>query len=180
LLDVANLGWKLAATVRGHAPEGLLDTYHAERHPVGQRVVMHSQAQSALLAPGASVTALRELFGELLAVPDNAHRIAALLAGSDVRYGSGMHPLVGSFVPDFPLTVEGRATRLAELARTARPLLVDLTGGFATDLGDNVDVVAGKAEHPPAEAMLIRPDGYAVWAGTDRAGLAAAARAWFG
>ncbi|MGS2646641.1 FAD-dependent monooxygenase [Streptosporangium sp. G12] len=86
LQDVVNLGWKLAAEVHGWAPPGLLDTYHDERHPVGERVVMHTQAQSALLAPGGEVTALRTLFAELLDHDENRRRVAELIAGSDIRY----------------------------------------------------------------------------------------------
>ncbi|MFF3438427.1 FAD-dependent monooxygenase [Streptosporangium sp. NPDC002721] len=86
LQDVVNLGWKLAAEVHGWAPPGLLDTYHGERYPVGERVVMHTQAQSALLAPGGEVTALRTLFAELLEHDENRRRVAELMAGSDIRY----------------------------------------------------------------------------------------------
>jgi 2-polyprenyl-6-methoxyphenol hydroxylase-like FAD-dependent oxidoreductase len=183
LLDAANLGWKLAATVRGWAPAGLLDTYHDERHPVGRRVVMHSQAQSALLAPGSEVTALRELFTELLTVPENTHRLAELLAGSDVRHGSGPHPLIGRWVADFPLTVAGRDTRLAELSHAGRPLLLAFAGDVdIAGWADRVDVVAATSRRAPADVVLIRPDGYAAWAG--RAGeidsLRAALRTWFG
>jgi 2-polyprenyl-6-methoxyphenol hydroxylase-like FAD-dependent oxidoreductase len=186
LLDVANLGWKLAATVRGWAPAGLLDTYHDERYPVGQRVVMHTQAQTALLAPGAEVTALRELFGELLAMPDNTRYLATLLAGADARYsGAGGHRLVGAWVPDFPLTVDGRATRLAELARTGRPLLLDLVGDpalaeIAAGWADRVDLVVATVTNLPADALLIRPDGHAAWVADGREPLSSALGNWFG
>jgi 2-polyprenyl-6-methoxyphenol hydroxylase-like FAD-dependent oxidoreductase len=184
LQDVVNLGWKLAAEVHGWAPDGLLDSYHDERHPVGRRVVMHTQAQSALLAPGGEVTALRELFGELLTAPDNVHRLAALLAGSDIHYGGGAG-LEGRWVADFPLSVAGRSTRLAELTREARPLLLDLTGDpelaeVAAGWSDRVDCVVAHADQPPFTAALIRPDGYAAWvAGTDRS-VVDSLRAWFG
>ena len=79
-----NLGWKLAAELNGRAPEGLLDTYESERYPVGQRVMMQSRAQTALMAPGPEVTALRTLLGELFAIPERREHMAALLAGSDV------------------------------------------------------------------------------------------------
>jgi 2-polyprenyl-6-methoxyphenol hydroxylase-like FAD-dependent oxidoreductase len=182
LLDAANLGWKLAATVRGHAPQHLLDTYHDERHPVGERVVLHTQAQSALLAPGPQVTALRTLVGELLTEPGNARRIAAMLAGADVRYGD--NPRVGTWLADFPLTVEGHATRLAELARTGRPLLLDFTtdptlADVARGWADRVDHVVATAATPSADAVLVRPDGHTAWisgAGTPEAAL----RDWFG
>lgn len=186
LQDVANLGWKLAATVRGWAPEGLLDSYHGERHPVGERVMMHTQAQGALLAPGDHVTALRAVFGELLTDQANVRRIASMLAGSDVRYppGRDAHPLVGRWVVDFPLTVAGRTTRLAEVARTGRPLLLDLAGGTFADAAagwaDRVDVITGSSTEAPADAVLIRPDGYAAWAAPSTDSLVEALRSWFG
>lgn len=190
LLDVANLGWKLAATVRGWAPESLLDTYHTERHPVGERVVMHTQAQSALLAPGGQVTALRSLLGELLAVPGNALRIADMLTGEDTRYpcaGDVRHPLAGRWVRDFGLRVAGRSTRLAELARTGRALLLDFTGdrvlaGIAAGWRDRVDLVVAESADPPAAALLVRPDGFAAWVADAEpaASLPGALRAWFG
>jgi 2-polyprenyl-6-methoxyphenol hydroxylase-like FAD-dependent oxidoreductase len=94
LQDTMNLGWKLAAQINGTAPTGLLDTYQSERYPVGQRVMMHSLAQIALMSPGPEVAALRTLLGELFASPDAQQHMAALLAGSDVRYDTGDdHPL---------------------------------------------------------------------------------------
>ncbi|HEY1573964.1 MAG TPA: FAD-dependent monooxygenase [Pseudonocardiaceae bacterium] len=185
LSDAANLGWKLAATVHGWAPSALLDSYHDERHPAGERVVTHSLAQAALLAPGNEVTALRELFAQLLTVPENTHRLAELLAGSDVRHGAGPHPQTGRWVVDFPLTVEGRPIRLAELTRNGRPLLLDFTGAvgdLAAGWADRVDHVVASAERAPADVVLVRPDGYAAWAGSPREidSLGAALRTWFG
>ncbi|MGH3625174.1 MAG: FAD-dependent monooxygenase, partial [Sciscionella sp.] len=112
--DAANLGWKLAAQIQGWAPPGLLDTNHTERHPVDERVFMHSQAQTALMAPGPEVTALRELFGELLQRKDNIRHIAHMMAGSDIRYDMDTedpHPLVGRFIPDLPLVTGTEPTR---------------------------------------------------------------------
>lgn len=189
LQDVVNLAWKLAAQIRGWAPAGLLDTYHDERYPVGERVVMHSQAQTTLLSPGGDVTALRALFGELLGDPANVRRIGNLMAGADIHYGGGEGP-VGRWVRDFPLTVEGRATRLAELAHDARPLLLDLTGDprlaeVAAGWADRVDTIVAEATDAPAAALLIRPDGYAAWAAeadpdTWPESLAEALVTWFG
>ncbi|RZU19634.1 2-polyprenyl-6-methoxyphenol hydroxylase-like FAD-dependent oxidoreductase [Kribbella rubisoli] len=188
LQDAINLGWKLAAEVQGRAPAGLLDTYESERRPVGERVVMQTQAQTALVAPGNEVTALRELFGELLTEPRNVQRIAELITGADIRYYDGPHPLVGRWAPDF--TVQDAApsqagVRLAELMRAARPLLLDLTpdGAFAaTAVPDEVDVVTGLGERPIA--MLIRPDGYVAWAAerdgaAEQDGLRDALAQWF-
>lgn len=184
--DTINLGWKLAAHVNGTAPDGLLDTYQSERHPVGERVMMHSRAQTALMAPGPEVTALRELFGELLTIRDVVQHMAALLAGSDVRYDVGDdHPLSGRLVPDLALD-DGR--RVAELLHDARPVLLDLDGNFA-DLApgwaDRVDTVSASITDRPAAAMLIRPDGYVAWAADTfdeaaEAGLRAALQRWFG
>ncbi|MBV6700503.1 FAD-dependent monooxygenase [Kitasatospora aureofaciens] len=191
LQDAANLGWKLAAELRGWAPPGLLDSYQRERHPIGRRVFMHSQAQMALMSSGPAVTALRALFGELLSHEDNLARIAALMAGSDIRYDSDCpHPLAGRFVPDLPLVTAAGPTRLAEAARSARPLLLDLDGRGAelTDLvagwKDRVDVVSASCPEPPAGALLVRPDGYVAWATgpgeADPDGLTRALRTWFG
>ncbi|MGW6281121.1 FAD-dependent monooxygenase [Kribbella sp. NPDC055071] len=192
LQDAVNLGWKLAAELHGWAPEGLLDTYESERRPVGQRVVMHTQAQSALIAPGKEVTALRELFGELLTDPANLQRIADLLSGADIRYGGGAdirsaaadgsHPLVGRWAPDLMVGT----SRLAELTRSARPLLLDLTPGAsfaATVSTDRVDVIAAPAD--TTIAMLVRPDGYVAWAAdhageAEQEGLRTALSEWFG
>ncbi|HTM83585.1 MAG TPA: FAD-dependent monooxygenase, partial [Mycobacterium sp.] len=189
--DAMNLGWKLAAAVRGWAPPGLLDTYHAERYPAGQRVMMHSMAQAALMAAGPEVAALRTLFGELLSTSDGASHIANLLAGADVRYDVGDgHPLSGRLVPDLMLD-DGR--RVAELLRNGRGLLLDLSGGnyagAVPGWEDRVDILIGTvvatAPNRPAQAVLIRPDGYVAWAADglgegDADRLAAALRRWFG
>jgi 2-polyprenyl-6-methoxyphenol hydroxylase-like FAD-dependent oxidoreductase len=193
LQDAAGLGWKLAAEVRGWAPPGLLDTYEAERRPVAERVVMHTQAQSALIAPGSDVTALRQLFGELLRQPGAVQHIADLMSGADVRYDPGTddpHPLAGRWAPDLVLD---DGTRLAELTGTARPLLLDLTpaaslGDELRGWADRVDVVAAKpGPAAPATALLIRPDGYVAWASgapepdeAERKALRVAAERWFG
>jgi 2-polyprenyl-6-methoxyphenol hydroxylase-like FAD-dependent oxidoreductase len=191
LQDVVNLGWKLAAQVSGWAPAGLLDSYHDERHPVGNRVVMHSQVQSLLLSPGSDVTALRALFGELLTSHDTTHHLANLISGADIHYTRGdtdTDPLVGTWAGDFPLTVQGNTTRLADLTRTARPLLLDLTGDpaladIAAGWTDRVDLVVATTPAPPFAAALIRPDGYLAWvagSGSPDAALHTALRTWFG
>jgi 2-polyprenyl-6-methoxyphenol hydroxylase-like FAD-dependent oxidoreductase len=188
LQDAANLAWKLAATLRGWAPEDLLDSYETERHASGERVFMATQAdRTALLAPGAEVTALRQLFAELLARPENVRMIAELMAGADVRYDMGHEQPAaptGAFVPPLAVTVDGHPRRLAELLRDARPLLLDLTGGddlaqTAEPWQDRVHRVTATAEDAPAPAMLIRPDGYVAWAGADPDGLKTALTRWF-
>ncbi|WP_326692226.1 FAD-dependent monooxygenase [Streptomyces sp. NBC_01795] len=188
LQDAANLAWKLAAAVQGWASEDLLDSYETERHAAGRRVLTQTQAASALLAPGADVTALRELFAQLLDHTENVRMVAATMAGADVRYDMGEeHPAAptGWFVPPLDLTTDdGHTRRLAELLRDARPLLVDLTGGSdlaatAEPWSDRVHRVTATADEAPAPALLIRPDGYVAWAGADPDSLKAALTRWF-
>ncbi|MFI6047256.1 FAD-dependent monooxygenase [Nocardia sp. NPDC051321] len=170
LQDAANLGWKLAATINGWAPTGLLDTYHAERHPVGVRVMMSSLAQTALFAPGPEVTAMRTLLGELLEQPENTAYIARLMSGSDTRYETGdPHPLSGRMVPDLTLETPDGTQRVAELLRKARPVLLTLTDNpaiteVAAGWRDRVDTIPATSAKAPADALLIRPDGYVAWA----------------
>lgn len=175
LQDAVNLGWKLAARLRGDAPSGLLDSYEAERAPAARRMVVNAQAQTALTAPGSDVTALRELFTELLGHRDTVQHLAELLAGADVRYEMGVpeaeaHPGVGRFAPDLEVIADTGPVRLAELARTARPLLVDLTEDATAaealaDRSDRLTLVTAKPQSgSPATALLLRPDGYVAWA----------------
>jgi hypothetical protein len=148
--------------------------------------MMQSQAQTALMAPGPEVAALRTLLGELFTIPDVAEHMAALLAGADVRYDVGDdHPLSGRPVPDLTLD-DGR--RVAELLHDGRPVLLDLDGTVADAArgwADRVDVVSTTVEDRPAAALLIRPDGYVAWAAdtfgaAEEEGLRAALRRWFG
>lgn len=186
LQDTVNLGWKLAAVVNGWAPPGLLDSYEAERHPVGQRVMMHSMAQSALMAGGPEVAELRKLFGELIAMPEVSEHLGRLLAGSDVRYDVGDdHRLSGYLVPEVTLD-DGR--RVASLLHKARPVLLDLCGGAAATgargWADRVDIVEAELAGGPA-AILLRPDGYVAWAADEfvagaTSSLEAALGRWFG
>jgi 2-polyprenyl-6-methoxyphenol hydroxylase-like FAD-dependent oxidoreductase len=184
LQDTVNLGWKLAAAVHGWAPAGLLDTYESERRSVGERVMMQSLSQQALMSSGPEVDALRTLFGELLEKPQVRDHMAHLLAGSDVRYDVGdEHPLSGFLVPELTLS-DGR--RVAELLREGRPVLLDSSGGgfveTAAGWADRVDLVACTIEESSAAGMLLRPDGYVAWA-TDSSSapnLSAALERWFG
>lgn len=193
LQDAANLAWKMAAAVHGWAPRQLLDSYESERHPLGRRVFMQTQAQTALMAPGSDVTALRELFSELLTEKGMVLHVADLLAGSDVRYDMDAETESGPtgwFAPELDLTLDdGRNVRLAEMLRTARPLLLDftgdaLTGGVLTvasaPWSDRVDRIAATVRNGTTTSMLIRPDGYVAWSGTEPTALTDALGRWFG
>ncbi|MGH3377679.1 MAG: FAD-dependent monooxygenase [Mycobacterium sp.] len=195
LQDAINLGWKLAAVIHGWAPAGLLDSYDAERRPVGERVAMHSQAQLALVAPGAEVTALRELFTELLHDERAVAHIANLMAGADICYDMGVrdtHPLVGRWAPDLLLKTDNGPVRLAELTTTARPLLLDLTEKASLTMAangwrDRVDVVSARSRDASTTGLLLRPDCYVAWATDascpdhfDRESLRTALTTWFG
>ncbi|WP_214406058.1 FAD-dependent monooxygenase [Pseudonocardia lacus] len=186
MTDVVNLGWKLAAAVRGWAPADLLDSYHRERHPVGERVLMHSRAQTALIGPGPHITALRELMDELLANPANVQHVSDLMSGADTRYDMGStedHDLTGRWLPDLPLDTAAGPTRVAEVARSGRPLLLDLGGGrakVAAAWEDRVDVLVAATPEAPAGGVLVRPDGHVAWAGDDPDALEGALRRWFG
>jgi hypothetical protein len=172
LQDAVNLGWKLAAVSSGRAEPGLLATYETERRPAAERLIMQSRAQLALFRPGPEVTALRQLFSELLTDPDTVRSVSDLLSGADNRYpmGGPEHPLVGHWVPDFAVASPTGTRRVAELARSGRPVLVDLTENGAvaaavTDTGDQLTVVAGEpVGEVGATAVLMRPDGYVAWA----------------
>jgi 2-polyprenyl-6-methoxyphenol hydroxylase-like FAD-dependent oxidoreductase len=172
LQDAVNLGWKLAAVVAGGADPALLDTYQAERRPAAERVIMHTRAQLALIRPGTEVTALRDLFAELLEDPDVARRLGDLVSGNENRYDvdADAHPLAGHWVPDFAIAGADGPRRIAELARDGRPLLIDLTEGAvvaaaAADIADRITVASGRpVGDMSAEALLVRPDGYVAWA----------------
>jgi 2-polyprenyl-6-methoxyphenol hydroxylase-like FAD-dependent oxidoreductase len=195
LMDAVNLAWKLGGQCAGWAPPGLLDTYHDERYLVGQRVLAHTRAQAALMEPGEEVDALRQVVSELLQYEEPLRHVAEMLHGSDVPQGSGelgAHPLVGRWAPDVPLDTGGGATRVAELMRGARPVLLDLAGREelrerADGWRDRLDVVAATSGRPPADALLIRPDGFIAWAAAPGEPDAAAGQAlrralgrWFG
>jgi 3-(3-hydroxy-phenyl)propionate hydroxylase len=193
--DAVNLGWKLAQVIEETSPESLLDTYHAERHPVGARVLHNTMAQVALSHPGDRHQALRETMTELLSMDEPRRRIAAMLSGIDIHYDLGDgHPLVGRRMPDLDLHTAAGPTRTFDLLHDARPVLLDLgeAGGFdlspwagrvrlvdARHEGGWELPVLGEVAAPPA--VLIRPDGHVAWAGdlADPA-LPGALSRWFG
>src|SRR5271157_3853516 len=175
LQDAVNLGWKLAAVLNGRVEPALLATYEAERRPAAERVIMHSRAQLALVRPGPEVTALRQLFSELVTDPGVVRRLSDLISGAENRHATGpdAHPLAGRWVPDFSVAGPSGTRRVAELARDGRPLLVDLTergvvaAAAAAQItqADQITVAAGRpVGEVPATAVLVRPDGYVAWA----------------
>ena len=193
--DAVNLGWKLAQVVKGTSPDGLLDTYHAERYPVGARVLRNTMAQVALRGADDRHQALRETMADLLSMDEPRRRIAAMLSGLDIHYDLGDgHPLLGRRMPDLNLHTPDGPTRVFALLHTARPVLLNLgeRGSFdfapwanrvrivdAKHSGVWVLPVVGEVADP--QAVLIRPDGHVAWAGdlTDPA-LPRALTTWFG
>jgi 2-polyprenyl-6-methoxyphenol hydroxylase-like FAD-dependent oxidoreductase len=193
--DAMNLGWKLAQVVNGTSPESLLDTYHAERHPVAARVLQTTMAQTALLRHDDRIEALRETVSELLSMDEPRKRFAAMMSGLDIHYDLGEgHPLLGRRMPDLDLVTANGPLRVFTLLHDARPLLLNLgeAGGFdITPWADRVQRI--DAEHDdswelPAlgavaapAAVLIRPDGYVAWVGEPAdPGLRDALTRWFG
>ncbi|MEQ0565760.1 FAD-dependent monooxygenase [Amycolatopsis sp. NEAU-NG30] len=159
--DAMNLGWKLAATVRGTAPSGLLDTYHAERHPAAERVLRHTAAQRVFTAPGRSenVEALREIVIDLMRLPDANRYFSGLLSGLGLAYPGATR------VPDLDLTTATGPTRLSALLHSGRGLLLDL-GDHPLPAGFTGQVTHVRAATPDpgyrGRLLLVRPDGYAV------------------
>jgi len=193
--DAVNLGWKLAQVVKRISPESLLDTYHAERHPIAARVLRTTMAHVALRRTDERTTALRDTIAEILKSDGARKRFAAMMMGLDIRYelGDG-HPLLGQRMPDLDLVTAGGPLRVFTLLHDARPLLLNFgkPGGFdITPWADRVQRVdakyAGAWELPaigavaaPA-AVLIRPDGYVAWVGDlAQPGLADVLTTWFG
>lgn len=191
--DAVNLGWKLGQVAKGTTPESLLDTYHAERHPVGARVLRNAMAQMALLHPDDRLKALHDCVSELLDMDEPRKRFGAMMSGLDIRYDLGDgHPLLGRRMPDLEL-VSADCPRVFTLLHDARPVLLNLgeSGFDIAPWADRVKLVdakyVGRWELPALGtvnapgAVLIRPDGHVAWAG-DRpdAGLAEALSTWFG
>ncbi|MFD6948643.1 FAD-dependent oxidoreductase [Nocardiopsis sp. TSRI0078] len=176
--DAFNLGWKLAAAVRGWAPEGLLDSYHAERHPVGARVLDNTRAQITLLGTDPGAAALRELFSRLLDLEEANRYVTGLITAVDVRYDFGEgHGLLGRRMRDVGL----KRGRLYELMHGGRGLLLDQTGRLSVkgwaDRIDHVVDVGGELDVP---AVLLRPDGHVAWVGEDQQDLLGHVPTWFG
>src|SRR5437868_252521 len=193
--DAVNLGWKLAQVVKRTSPESLLDTYHAERHPVAARVLRTTMAQVALFRRDERVEALRDTIAELLSMDEPRRRFGAMMSGLDIHYDLGEgHPLIGRRMPDLDLVTDSGPLRVFTLLHDARPVLLNLgePGGFdITPCADRVRLIdakyAGDWELPAIgtvaapTAVLIRPDGYVAWVGDlTQLGLADALTTWFG
>jgi 3-(3-hydroxy-phenyl)propionate hydroxylase len=195
--DAVNLGWKLAQVVKKTSPENLLDTYHAERHPVGADVLRNTMAQVALLRTDDQTNALREITSELLSMDEPRKRIAGMMSGLDIHYDLGEgHPLLGRRMPDLDLVTASGPLRVFTLLHDARPVLLNLgePGGFdSMPWADRVQVIdatyAGMWELPvlgavtAPTAVVIRSDGYVAWVGEGdqtHLGLDDALATWFG
>ncbi|WP_404712766.1 FAD-dependent monooxygenase [Sphingomonas sp. MMS24-J13] len=185
--DAMNLGWKLAATIRGDAPPDLLDSYAQERQPVAAQILDWSRAQVALMRPSRSSRAIEAIIRDLIETGDGATYFAERVLGVALRYDlGGSHPLTGRSVPDFAMA---DGTRVNEYMRSGRGLIVDFDKrpsrkSIAAQWRDRIAYIADDAsERLGLSAMLVRPDGVVAWA-SDRAaddtGLTAAASRWFG
>ena len=193
--DAVNLGWKVGQVVKRISPDGLLDTYHAERHPVGARVLRTTMAQVALMRVDDRTEALRESVSEMLSMDEPRKRFAAMMSGLDIHYelGDG-HPLLGRRIPDLDIVTANGPLRVFELLHRARPVLLNFgePGTFdITPWADRVQSVDATYSGPwelPAigavsapTAVLIRPDGYVAWVGDkSQVGLVDALTKWFG
>src|SRR5581483_9214056 len=179
--DAANLGWKLAATIRGWAPDGLLDSYHDERHPVGARVLRNTRAQGILNLSGQEIEPLRTVMAELITIPAAARHLAGMVSGLDIRYDTGDsgHPMAGTRMPHVDVALaDGGSVNVADLLHPARGILITAEAApTASGWADRVDTVHAAAG---TEAVLIRPDGHVVWAESGSGGQEAALRRWFG
>ena len=193
--DAVNLGWKLAQVVAGTSPESLLDTYHAERHPVAARALRYTMAQTTLQRHDDRTKALADVVSELVTMDEPRKRLAGMISGLDIHYDLGEgHPLLGRRMPDLDLVTADGPLRVFELLHGAKPVLLNLgePGGFdITPWADRVQLIdasyKGEWELPvlgvvsAPTAVLIRPDGYVAWVGdgTD-VGLTDALATWFG
>ncbi|MEU2298747.1 rifampin monooxygenase [Streptomyces antibioticus] len=180
--DAFNLGWKLAAEVAGWAPPDLLDSYHAERHPVATAVLDNTRAQMELMSTDPGPQAVRRLLSELVDFEDVNRHLIEKITAIGVRYDFGDdfgdgHELLGRRMRDITL----KRGRLYELTRTGRGLLLDQTGRLSVaGWADRVDHVVDVSEELDVPAVLLRPDGHVAWAGEDQRELLGRLPRWFG
>jgi 2-polyprenyl-6-methoxyphenol hydroxylase-like FAD-dependent oxidoreductase len=194
--DAVNLGWKLAAVIKGTAPDSLLDSYHSERHPIGEQLIRNVQASLTLALTGDELDPLRSVMRELVSYKDAAAHLVGMVSGLSIRYdmGAGEHPLLGLRMPpdrELALT-DGTRTRVAELLHPARGVFITASDDsearrLITGWADRVDIVNGNwvPAQPPGlpaalDEVLIRPDGYIAWAAPGGADLSGALGRWFG
>lgn len=185
--DAMNLGWKLAATIQESAPQGLLDSYQTERHPLGAQVLDWSRAQVLVMRPDSKARALNAILRDLMDTRDGATYFAERVWGVSTRYDlAGDHPLVGRSAPNFELE---DGTTIGGLLRDGRGMLLDFTRSasltlLASEYGDRMKFVSGRAkEQFGLSAVLIRPDGVVAWASdneSDEPSMRQAAVLWFG
>lgn len=193
--DAVNLGWKLAQVINGTSPASLLDTYHAERHPVAARVLRNTMAQVAMRGTDERTEALREVLTDLLSMEAPRKRIAGMMSGLDIRYDLGDgHPLLGRRMPDLDIVTPDGPVRVFTLLHKARPVLLNFgrPGGFEiapwADRVQFVDAAYGGTWELPVvgvvtapEAVLVRPDGHVAWVGQlPDSSLPEALTTWFG
>lgn len=176
--DAFNLGWKLAAAVRGWAPEALLDTYFTERHPVAEDVLTITRAQSELISPEPGPQAVRRLLADLMDFEDVQRLLIEKVTAIGVRYDVGEgHELLGKRLRDIQL----KGGRLYELMREGRGLLLDQTGELSIKgWEDRVDHVVDHSDELDVPAVLLRPDGHVVWCGDAQGELLDRLPVWFG
>jgi 3-(3-hydroxy-phenyl)propionate hydroxylase len=193
--DAVNLGWKLAQVVNRTSPEGLLDTYHAERHPIAARVLRTTMAAVALRRPDDRTKALHGTVAELLSMDEPRKRFAGMMSGLDIHYDLGEgHPLLGRRMPDLDLVTADGPLRVFNLLHGARPVLLNLGEPGGLDIApwaDRVQSIDAKYVGPwelpvlgavtAPTAVLVRPDGYVAWVGDPtQPVLADALTTWFG
>lgn len=193
--DAVNLGWKLAQVLKGISPDSLLDTYHAERHPVAARVLRHTMAAVLLRRADERTKAVQDTVAELLGMDEPSKRFAAEMSGLGIRYDLGKgHPLLGRRMPDIEVTAAQGPLRVFTLLHRAHPVLLHLGEPGRLDIaawGDRVQLVDASYDGawelpaigpvPAPAAVLVRPDGYVAWVGeAAHEGLAEALTKWFG
>ena len=193
--DAVNLGWKLAQVIKGMSPDSLLDTYHAERHPVGARVLKATMAQVALHREDDRTVAARDIVGDLLKMEGPRKHIAGMMSGLDIRYDLGQgHPLLGRRMPDLDVVTASGPRRVFSFLHRAQPVLLQFGEAHAILIApwsDRVQHVEAKytgrwelpvlGEVAAPATVLIRPDGYVAWVGDGTPdGLTEALTTWFG